>query len=240
MLYSLSSTNPEQYETISVKITVPWKCEQVKYYVSNINTMSNFLLTTNEDYIIIEINQTEYKILFENCCNYENDLITQLRNIFHKYIDSTFEVNLDKTLNHLYFQYSTTFTIKESSHRVKLLLGLYHTTLPISDSEEEHILECKSPPITNYANKLYLISLQGQAIISNKNNLEYTPSVACSIYTFIKPSLPLIKDFDINPIKPKIQAAALSKLTITLVDFQFEPVVLLSPLFLTLKIKPVY
>ena len=97
-----------------------------------------------------------------------------------------------------------------------------------------------SPPITNYANKLYLISLQGQAIVSNKNNLEYSPSVACSIDSFIKLGLPLIKDFDINPIKTKIWAAALSKLTITLVDFQFEPVVLLSPLFLTLKIKPVY
>ena len=63
MLYSLSSTNPEHYETISVNITVPWKCEQVKYYVSNINTMSNFLLTTNDDYIIIEINQKEYKVI---------------------------------------------------------------------------------------------------------------------------------------------------------------------------------
>lgn len=238
MLYSLSSTNPEHYETISVNITVPWKCEQVKYYVSNINTMSNFLLTTNDDYIIIEINQKEYKVLFENCSNYENNLITQLRNIFHKYIDSTFEINLDTTSNHLYFQYSTTFTIKEASHRVRLLLGLYHSTLPLSDSEEEHILECMSPPITNYANKLYLISLQGQVIVSSKNNLEYAPSVACSIDSFIKHSLPLIKDFDLNPIKTKIQAASLSKLTLTLVDFQFEPVVLLSPLFVTLKIKP--
>ena len=95
-----------------------------------------------------------------------------------------------------------------------------------------------SPPITNYANKLYLISLQGQVIVSSKNNLEYEPSDACSIDSFIKHSLPLIKDFDLNPIKTKIQAASLSKLTLTLVDFQFEPVVLLSPLFVTLKIKP--
>ena len=85
--------------------------------------MHQKIIAGTENYIIIEINQTEYKVLFENCCNYENNLITQLRNIFHKYIDSTFEINLDNTLNHLYFQYSTTFTIKEASHRLNYYLA---------------------------------------------------------------------------------------------------------------------
>ena len=55
MIYSLSSSDPNHYETINVNINIPWKCEQVKYYVSNVNTMSNFLLTTEEDYLIIVI-----------------------------------------------------------------------------------------------------------------------------------------------------------------------------------------
>ena len=67
------------------------------------------------------------------------------------------------------------------------------------------------------------------------HQVKYIPSID----TFIKSGLPLIKDFDINPIKTVIQAADLSRSSMTLVDFQFEPVVLLSPLFVTLKIKPV-
>ena len=136
----------------------------------------------------------------------------------------------------LKFTLDKDFEIIDASHRVKLLLGLYHTTLPVSSTDKVYV--CSSPPITNYANKLYLVSLQGQAIHASKEGMEYTPSVACSIDTFIKPGLPLIKDFDMNPIKTVIQAADLSRSSMTLVDFQFEPVVLLSPLFVTLKIKP--
>ena len=64
MIYSLSSINPSSYETVDMNIKIPWKCEQVKYYVSNINTMSNFLLTTDEDYFIIHDGTNEYKIYF--------------------------------------------------------------------------------------------------------------------------------------------------------------------------------
>ena len=62
MIYSLSSSNPEHYETINVNINIPWKCEQVKYYVSNVNTMSNFLITTEEDFLLIVMEGEEYNI----------------------------------------------------------------------------------------------------------------------------------------------------------------------------------
>ena len=237
MIYSLSSSDPNHYETINVNINIPWKCEQVKYYVSNVNTMSNFLLTTEEDYLIIVIDGEEYRFTFTSKTDYESSLIKDLKELFNCY-DKTKTAIIEKNEHGcLKLTLDKDFQILDASHRVKLLLGLYHTTLPVSSTDKVYV--CSSPPITNYANKLYLVSLQGQAIHASKEGMEYTPSVACSIDTFIKSGLPLIKDFDINPIKTVIQAADLSRSSMTLVDFQFEPVVLLSPLFVTMKIKPV-
>ena len=159
----------------------------------------------------------------------------------------TINVDIDSS-NHLTLTFNKEFSITDASHRAKLLLGLYHTQLPIKSVEKgnpnvvhlvNYVITSPSPPITNYANKLYLVSLQGQAVHSIKDGMEYTPSVACSIDSFVKPGLPLIKDFDLKPIKTVIQASELFRSSMTLVDFQFEPVVLLSPLFVTLKIKPV-
>ena len=236
MIYSLTSTNPAHYETIDVQILIPWKCEQVKYYVSNINTTSNFLLSTEEDYFSIALNGSpEIKVYFQNVTDYESTLIEELNKLFTRAMISLSAERTDTGF--LKLKSSTPFSITEATHRAKLLLGLYHTELPVSSSNNE--LVTPSPPITNYANKLYLVSLQGQAIHTVKNGMEYTPSIACSIDSFVKSGLPLIKDFNINPIKTVINVADLYRSSMTLVDFQFEPVVLLSPLFVTLKIKPV-
>ena len=227
MIYSLSSSVPEHYETINVNINIPWKCEQVKYYVSNVNTMSNFLITTEEDFLLIVMEGEEYNITFTNKTDYESSLISDLKKLFGCYEKTKTAVIEKNEQGNLKITLDKDFQIKDASHRVKLLLGLYHTALPVSSTDKVYV--CSSPPITNYANKLYLVSLQGQAIHATKDSID----------TFIKPGLPLIKDFDINPIKTVIQAADLSRSSMTLVDFQFEPVVLLSPLFVTLKIKPV-
>ena len=85
MIYLLSSSDPEHYETINVNINIPWKCEQVKYYVSNISTMSNFLLTTDEDYLIIVMNEEEYRFTFTNKTDYESSLIKDLKDLFNCY-----------------------------------------------------------------------------------------------------------------------------------------------------------
>ena len=77
MIYSLSSSVPEHYETINVNINIPWKCEQVKYYVSNVNTMSNFLITTEEDFLLIVMEGEEYNISFTNKTDYESSLIAE-------------------------------------------------------------------------------------------------------------------------------------------------------------------
>ena len=85
MIYSSSSSDPEHYETIDVNINILWKCEQVKYYVSNVNTMSNFFLTTNEDFLLIVMEGEEYRFTFTNKTDYESSLIKDLKDLFNCY-----------------------------------------------------------------------------------------------------------------------------------------------------------
>ena len=123
-----------------------------------------------------------------------------------------------------------------------MLLGLYNTTLPISSMGENmnYSLTFDSSPLTSLGNKLYLLSVQGQAQSVNVDGDEYTPSVIANIDSFIKTGLPLIVNYEEGePAKSIVNTAAIRHLKMTLVDFMFHPVILTSPLFVTLKIKPV-
>ena len=144
MLYSLSSSNPEHYETIEVNINIPWKCEQVKYYVSNINTVSNFLLTTEEDFLLLVMEGEEYRITFINRTDYESSLIKDLKQLFNCYEKTRTAVIEKNEHGNLKFTLEKDFQIIDASHRVKLLLGLYHTVLPVSSLDKVYV--CSSPP----------------------------------------------------------------------------------------------
>ena len=51
MLVSVQSTNANEYNKVSVNLDIPWKCKYIKYYVSSINTLSNIMICTKDDYL---------------------------------------------------------------------------------------------------------------------------------------------------------------------------------------------
>ena len=127
MIYSLSSSDPNHYETINVNINIPWKCEQVKYYVSNVNTMSNFLLTTEEDYLIIVIDGEEYRFTFTSKTDYESSLIKDLKELFNCY-DKTKTAIIEKNEHGcLKLTLDKDFEIIDASHPKTLRSLMHHT-----------------------------------------------------------------------------------------------------------------
>ncbi len=238
MIYSVQSNDPKNYSKISCNINIPWNCEFVKYYVSSVNMVSNILITTQEDFLEMNIDKTQIKISFDNRCSYE---IEELPNILKKQIeDVNTTIKLDDS-NRLVINSKELITITNATHRVKMLLGLYHTTFPISSVGENmsYSLTFPSAPLTSLGNKLYLVSLQGKAMNTITSEGEYTPSVLANIDSFIKAGLPLIQNFEEGkPVSTKINTASIRYLEVTLTDFMFHPVILTSPLFITLKIKP--
>ena len=245
MILSLQS-NPSDYSRLKANINIPWKCHYVNYYVSTVNTKANILITTTDDYIKFANKIGEYKEsnnvvkdLHENIINFDNkwyytdnDILDvfKCQNIF------TAEFNELRTLT-----FKTNFEeviINDMSHRAKLITGLYNTKFPITFSKTNEFV-VNDIPIVDYANKLYLVSLQGQAVFSSKEGNEYTPSVLTSLDCFIKYGKPiLVEYYDKKPIKIKINTDGLKYLEMQLVDFQYYPVPIKNPIFVIVKVKP--
>ena len=221
MLYSIQS-QPENYNTVRMNIDIPWKCPYVKYYVSSINTKANILLTTEDDYLIFETANSEIRIDFEESYAYSFGYLVKFLNACQNTIE--FKNVNNRTIS---LKPTENIAFKEGSHRAKLICGLFNCKeFEVDANEEKNVPDL---PILDFANKLYLVSLQGVATHSSIGNQEYTPSIIANIDTMIMDQEALIVNYDLTkPIKVKVNTDSLKLLEMRLVDF----------MFITLKIKP--
>ena len=234
MILSLQS-NSSDYSRLKANINIPWKCNYVNYYVSSINTKANILITTDDDYIVFETTGSpEVTIPFQNKWMYTND---DILDVFK--CQNVFSVEFGEARSLTFRSEHDVVTIVDMSHRAKLVTGLYNVNLPITFGKDNPYT-APDIPIVDYANKMYLVSLQGQAVFSSKEGDEYVPSVLSSIDTFIKDGKPILITYDDKkPIKIKINTDGLKYLEMQLVDFQYYPVAIRSPIFVIVKVKPI-
>lgn len=236
MLVSVQSTNANEYNKVSVNLDIPWKCKYVKYYVSSLNTLGNIMICTKDDYIETNYSKKPTKLNFKT--DKFSYTVKELENDLNDLSSFTWEYNEDTRTFKIIT--STRLVIYSISHRAALLTGLYNTPMPLEiEMKSEYII--KDIPILNHT-KLYLTSLQGNAIYSNIGEQQYTPSVIGTINTITLDKKPLIYDFETEskPLKIKTYTDSLKYLELSLVDFQYQPILLKSPLFITIKIKPSY
>ena len=228
MICSVKSNNPAKYNTVSFTIDIPWKCMYVKYYVSSVNTITNILMSTDEDFI--KFNESE--IRFKNKFSYSIYSLTQALNVN---ADIKFKINDSRTFT---ITPKKNITIEYLTHRAALLTGLYNTKLPITiEANQEYVIQ--DIPIIQHT-KLYLVSLQGSPMYSSIGDKEYTPSIIGSIDGMALDEKPFIYDFELQgkPLKIKTYSESIKYLEVSLVDFMYQPIILKSPLFITLKVKP--
>ena len=231
MLCTAQSTN-DDYSKVRMNLDIPWKCNYVKYYVSSINTKANILLTTDDDYLLFETANETIRIEFENMYSYS---MNYLVNYLNKKQNTIQFKNINNRTISLTSGVAVNFI--EGTHRAKLITGLYNMKEFILNANEE--MNVPDLPILDFANKLYLVSLQGQPVYSSIGEKQYTPSVIANIDTMILDGEAMIVNYDTaKPIKIKCNTDSLKYLEMRLVDFMYEPIILKSPLFITLKIKP--
>lgn len=176
MICSIKSNDPNKYNTVSFTVDIPWKCRYVKYYVSSVNTMSNILMSTDEDFIKLTEEGTPKIIRFPNKFSYTTISLTRTLNEDPDV--ETFKINEQRTFT---ITAKKQLTITGISHRAALLTGLYNTKLPIEiNANETYIV--RDIPILQHT-KLYLVSLQGNPMYSTIGGQEYTPSVIANIDT---------------------------------------------------------
>ena len=233
--YQIYSQDPKKYNTVSFNPTIPWNTFKVEYKVINVNTFSNFLITTKDDFITIEEEfpkttiRNTYK--FTDKSSYDIDELAQM--LTNMFSDMAIIVDLNDS-GVLDFSGNTgILKITDASHRVKLLLGLYNMKFPIVSKDS--LIEAESTPLVSYGNVLYLKSHQGNSVGMTLDDKNYHTPCIYRINQFLKSGIPLISDKKGDKII--VNAEAAKTITMELVDFMFEPVILKSPMFITIKIK---
>ena len=169
ILYQLCSNDPENYGELTFNPIIPWNCEQVEYRIKSVNTFANFMITTTDDYITIN----DLTIYFPNQSSYDIDELADTLTSLLSASSVSIVMNNSRTLT---FSSISEFEIANASHRVKLLLGLFDCSFPISSTlnDELYTLTAPAAPMVSFGNVLYLQSLQGSAVGSrvDKNTIQ--------------------------------------------------------------------
>ena len=241
MLYYLQSDNPNKYECIKFSANPQLGKGKHHFRILRASTIASFLITTNDDYIIFNVNNNDIKITFNDCCKYDRYDLPKILN--QQYLHNTGLTVSDNDEGTLTIESQYNFTIKEATHRIKLLFGLYHSSLPINSQSKKIIIN--SVPYVCYGNNLYIRSRISSVVgfagaqasfgaFNSHENVSYT-SICYHISEMFIPGVPIISripgnQFDINSYD-------LTNLEFTLVDFQNEPIKLKAPLNLTVEIN---
>ena len=255
MLLSLQSTGPD-YNHIQTNIQIPWNCDYIKYYVESVN-IHPLWLTTDEDKIVYEYddedgNPATKTIQFHYSRTPLDDasLITLLERGDDRENPMIVDINFTHDGRIKVKPLVDNFRITTMTHRAGLVTGLYNfklnEVLPnfayVEEEEEDDPddVPIGEVPVCDYYNKLYLISKQGQSIKSNIGDREYSPSILASIDHVIRGSTPIIANFEFlgKPIKNIVNIDSFKQIEMELVDFQYQPVPLRKPMFVTIKVKP--
>ncbi len=234
MLLSLQSTGP-QYNHLQTNIQIPWNCDYIKYHVASINTR-NILITSHDDVIEFEWDDGKHTIQCDDTYDVDKDYIEQLLTYTNH---ACFQIEWKLNGRIEFTPLVDGFKFTHISHRLALITGLYN--IKLNEELPRGVSFIGEIPIVDYANKLYLVSKQGQAIQSNIGDIEYTPSVIASIDHVIGQGIPIMQNFETygKPIKNVVNIDSFKQIELDLVDFQYQPVLLQSPMFVTIKIKPV-
>ncbi|KAK8863590.1 hypothetical protein M9Y10_023735 [Tritrichomonas musculus] len=244
MLLSLKSTGPD-YSHLQSNIQIPWNCEYIEYHVASINTR-NVLVITDEDYVVLQWDDNDGR-------NTPRASISRLHDSNHITGADIFSIfrHLDANNNPIatvavngrtgkieITPHVNNFRITSISYRASLITGLYNH--PLNQVFPVNVATTCDVPIFDFYNRLYLISKQGQAIQSNIDDKEYTPSVIACIDHVIRHGVPIMQNFETygKPIKNIVNIDSFKQIELELVDFNYQPVKLMSPMFVTIKVNP--
>ena len=237
-LFYFASTDPDDYATVNFSIS-PTVSQPVQVRVSGIQYQANFSITTDDDYIEFAKGEEKTKIMFtETECGYYdiNLLPYKLTELFKDVNVSLLSTGMLK------FETDVYKSITDTSHRVKLLLGLYHEQLPITINGT---FTTRSVPLTNFGNILYLLGNIPCVVGLNNTNTDLTlspkernkedyRSVCYKSSDFIYPGIPV----NSRTPGPTVisRSDGLTNLKFELVDFQLQKVILHSPLYITFEV----
>ena len=244
MLHHLVSTNPDNYGCIRFRSSIASLNSVVMYRINSLSTFASFSITTPEDYMIIETTigneAVELTLRFQNHGAYEiRSLAYELSKLFEGELTPIegdppieFEITMDST-NRIVMSANKEFVIKEASHGARLVLGLYHTQLPIASNTKTILMP--SVPYLCFGNVLYLMSRTDFVSVVNIDDKEINRSICYRVNELLYPGVPVC--CKLPGQWSLIHTDQLSSLEFILCDFQFYPVKIHAPLYITIEIQ---
>lgn len=241
MILSLQSTGPD-YHHLRANVQIPWNCEYVEYHVESVN-IRDVCVVTDEDHIEYYYEDPHgfahntYRYRFKDSCHVKHDDLKDFLQYNDPLLGRVMTVVSDAACR-LQLQMHLNVHFEEITRLAGLVTGLWNERGDeIYDAGDTITFE--RPARTLY-DKLYLVSKQGQSIQSSVEGNEYTPSVIANIDHLIRDGTPIIYNFEMygKPIKNIVNTDSFKQIELELVDFQYQPVKLMSPMFVTIRVNP--
>ena len=248
----LTSNDPNNYSSLKLNTSIGKSDEMVMYRVSQVSTIASFSITTQDDYVMLKDAENEIiEVRFDNHGPWDRyTLAVDLQKVVNNATDSqradapsgavsvgsslkiTVQEN-DRGL--LLLTGNKNFEIIDASHKAKLLLGIYHSKLPIRSVGMTIAME--SLPMTCLGNVLYVIARTDAVCMTNARGQEESMSIAFRINEVFYDGFPIVSRTEGDWFI--IKSSELQRMEFALVDFQLEPVVLHAPLNMTIQIKSI-
>ena len=241
MEYTIASTDPEHFNRIRVNLPLPpWKYSNVT--ITSFVANCNMLILKKGDYIMFDIDNTEYKLIINsNICNINNaaTFIATLPSISNSTeIPIEFNVNTDERIT---ISSSKQFIIKELSYNMKIILGLYYNIdFPIISTfnDDNYVYNIQAVGYYLSTPVLYLLSNLGGVNYFNRSDETYkidANSISMRMLNSFTASMPIISS---NSEFSKITLSSdLTDFEIIIVDANLHEVEMLNPVYTTISIS---
>ena len=157
VIYTLSSTDPNHYNRIQVKLPVEFASRFVNVCVSSLTSNCNIEVMNEDDYITFLIEDAPFKVMMTP---YSKLTTASLPYILQDIFNQTPDLNVTASVSNLDTLILTCekqFSIIDMSYNMKLITGCYSlkpSEYPISSTahqEEYSVIDKQNKPLTNFS-----------------------------------------------------------------------------------------
>ena len=233
VMYTVTSTNPQQYNTIRTNLQVP--CGAFcRLSASNLTTKATFIVLGKSDYV--SINGTRHYFKDE----YNELLIDAVIELFTDLLkDVTVTASADN-VGRLILKSDQNFVIDDMSYNTKQVTGFYNDAFPLNaeeslDDDDETIftISSKSVGYSMLTPILYLVSNLGAKCYDNVDELYCDRKILMRVSNSFSSNYPIVNGnaefVSIVPIN------SLSNIEFRLVDANMHDIKLLTPMYLSIQ-----
>ena len=229
--YTVTSTDPSNYDTIRTNLQVPIG-DMCRLLVTNLTTKASFIVLGKNDYVVINgekinMNDNYGELSTEGFAALLNELLTEETGVGAS-IDNVGRLVLSST---------KAFNITDMSYNTKMISGFYNDPLPLSsvniESDGKYYIRARSVGYPLLTPILYLVSNLGAKCYDNVDELYCDRKILMRVSNSFTAGYPIINsNAEFSSIIP---VNSLSNIEFKLVDANMHRIELLSPMYLSIQ-----